>query len=341
MTDISLCMIVKDEENYLEECIMSVKNIVDEIIIVDTGSKDKTKEIAKKFTDKIYDFIWDDDFSVARNFSISKATGKYILILDADEKIAKRDIEKIKEYIEKNKEIDAFYFIQRNYTKKNTVANWTQIDDKKIYSESKDYSGYVKNPIIRLFKNNKNIIYSGKVHEIVDNSIKKLKLNIMQTLIPIHHYIDEKKNNSLEDRQLKYLKIAEKSLSEKKDDGRMYMTAASVYINFTKDYQKAFDYFKKSYELNYKKNESMEGMADSLIKLKKYNDAYELYKKLAKEKYFTPSLCNNIANILMMNKHYKPALKFLKLALQKGNPNKERILNNIKTLEKIIEKKTN
>lgn len=82
---LSLCMIVKNEEKVLERCLNSVKNIVNEIIIVDTGSSDQSKDIAKLFTDKIYNFEWCDDFSKARNFAASKASNDWILVLDADE----------------------------------------------------------------------------------------------------------------------------------------------------------------------------------------------------------------------------------------------------------------
>ncbi len=85
MQTISLCMIVKNEENTLENCLLSVIDIVDEIIIVDTGSNDDTKQIALKYTNKIFDFPWVDDFSKARNFSFEKATKDYILWLDADD----------------------------------------------------------------------------------------------------------------------------------------------------------------------------------------------------------------------------------------------------------------
>jgi Glycosyl transferase family 2. len=77
---ISLCMIVKNEELTLDRCLTSIKDAVDEIIIVDTGSTDLTKNIGKKYTDKIFDFKWIDDFSAARNFSFSKATMDYILM---------------------------------------------------------------------------------------------------------------------------------------------------------------------------------------------------------------------------------------------------------------------
>lgn len=77
MITISLCMIVKNEEMVLSRCLESIKDSVDEIIIIDTGSTDKTKEIAKLYTDKVYDFKWTQDFSQARNYSFSKATKDY------------------------------------------------------------------------------------------------------------------------------------------------------------------------------------------------------------------------------------------------------------------------
>jgi glycosyltransferase involved in cell wall biosynthesis len=89
---LSLCMIVKNEEDVLENCLKTVP-FVDEIIIVDTGSTDRTKEIAYRYTDKVYDFQWVDDFSAARTFSFSKATKDYILWLDADDVIPEENLD--------------------------------------------------------------------------------------------------------------------------------------------------------------------------------------------------------------------------------------------------------
>ena len=104
MIKVSLCMIVRDEEKVLERCLESVADVVDEIIIVDTGSVDKTKEIAAKFTDRIYDFSWTDDFSAARNFSFSKGRGDYLMWMDADDVFPaaeKRKFYDLKEELEK------------------------------------------------------------------------------------------------------------------------------------------------------------------------------------------------------------------------------------------------
>lgn len=93
---ISLCMIVKNEENVIGRCLDCVQDIVDEIIVVDTGSTDSTKEIIKKYGAKLYDFPWINDFSAARNFAFSKATGIYILWLDADDVLLETDREKFR-----------------------------------------------------------------------------------------------------------------------------------------------------------------------------------------------------------------------------------------------------
>lgn len=92
----SLCMIVKNESAVLANCLDSLKDIMDEIIIVDTGSTDNTKEIAEQYTPYVYDFEWKDDFAAARNFAFSKASGDYIYSADADEVLDRENQNKLK-----------------------------------------------------------------------------------------------------------------------------------------------------------------------------------------------------------------------------------------------------
>ena len=96
MISLSVCMIVKNEQEVIARCLECIKDIADEIIIVDTGSYDKTKQIANNYTNKIYDFKWCNDFSKARNFSFAKATKDYIMWLDADDIIKEKDRLKLK-----------------------------------------------------------------------------------------------------------------------------------------------------------------------------------------------------------------------------------------------------
>lgn len=97
MITVSVCMIVKNEESRLRRCLECLKPIADEILIADTGSTDRTKEIAAEFTDQIYDFPWIDDFAAARNFIFSKAKMDYIYTADADEELDAANIRRFRE----------------------------------------------------------------------------------------------------------------------------------------------------------------------------------------------------------------------------------------------------
>ena len=91
MITISLCMIVRNEAKNLSRCLDSVRDLVEEIVIVDTGSTDETKEIASRYTDRIFDFVWVDDFAAARNYAFSKATMDYCMWLDGDDVVELED----------------------------------------------------------------------------------------------------------------------------------------------------------------------------------------------------------------------------------------------------------
>lgn len=95
MHPISVCIIAKNEENRIEKCLSSIKPYGFEIVVVDTGSTDKTKEIAAKYADKVVDFAWCDDFSAARNFSLQEASNNWIFMLDCDEWIKSIDVEEL------------------------------------------------------------------------------------------------------------------------------------------------------------------------------------------------------------------------------------------------------
>lgn len=124
MITISVCMIVKNEEEQLGACLESLLPIADEIIIADTGSTDRTKEIAARFTDKIYDFAWIDDFSAARNFAFSKAKMDYIYTADADELL---DAANIRRFLDMKRvllpEIEIVQMHYLNLMEQNTAYN--------------------------------------------------------------------------------------------------------------------------------------------------------------------------------------------------------------------------
>ncbi|MBI5073147.1 glycosyltransferase family 2 protein [Candidatus Woesearchaeota archaeon] len=244
---ISLCMIVKDEEQWLAQCLESVKDLVNEIILIDTGSTDKTKEIAKKFNAKIFDFAWTDNFADARNFSISKAAGDWILWLDADETIAEKDHDYIRQIV-KEAQFPVVVMEQRHYTNDTTNARFKEVDER-YEAEAKDCKGYYATLITRLFKNNVGLTFEGAVHETLDKSMQKLGLKFLRTDIPIHHYQHLKSEDKMKEKKQKYDKLLEEKAKSDPTDIKTLHDLAITNLH-KNDFRTAFDYFKKIYDLD-------------------------------------------------------------------------------------------
>lgn len=161
--EISLCMIVKNEEINLNNCLKSVEGVFDEIVIVDTGSKDKTKEVAEKYNCNIFDFTWANDFAAARNFAFSKSTKEYIMWLDADDillPIEKEKLVALKSNLEKS--VDVVFM---NYQTKFSV------DGSLIESTTRE----------RIVKRTKNFKWASPVHEYIKTSGEYLFTDIIVT----------------------------------------------------------------------------------------------------------------------------------------------------------------
>lgn len=152
---LSVCMIVKDEESVLKRCLESIKHFADEIIIVDTGSTDASREIAALFTEHVYDFTWINDFSAARNESLKYATGKWILVLDADEYINSDDAGQFR------------LFLKDTEVTPNRVYNISVVS---YVGESLQDSRVGSAPVPRLFPNFQNIEFKRPIHEQLANA---------------------------------------------------------------------------------------------------------------------------------------------------------------------------
>jgi GT2 family glycosyltransferase/Flp pilus assembly protein TadD len=183
---LSLCMIVKNEERNLVRCLSSVKSAVDEIIVVDTGSTDRTKELAAAFGAKVFDFDWDEDFSSARNFSLSRATGDWILVIDADETVSSRDHETIRDFIKKSPAgTGGYYLTTRNYVVETNTAGWVSNDGS--YRGEEAGTGWYASRKVRLFRNDPRIRFTGDVHELVEAAMQNAGMKIAECGVPVHH----------------------------------------------------------------------------------------------------------------------------------------------------------
>ncbi len=148
---LSLCIIVKNEELALPKCLNSVKNVVDEMIVLDTGSTDRTPEIAREFAAKVYHFEWCNDFSSARNQSLKYATGDWILVLDADEVLVPEIVPTLKQSIK----CDRYLLIN--------------LLRQEVGAAQSPYS-----LVSRLFRNHPDICFSRPYHALVDDSVARI-----------------------------------------------------------------------------------------------------------------------------------------------------------------------
>ena len=223
---ISLCMIVKNEEDWIAGAVESVRSIVSEVIIVDTGSTDQTPERIRELGVNPLKFQWKDSFAEARNVSLAQAREPWILVLDADERIAARDLAVITEAI-KDESAAGYHLIQRNYVFGNQVFGWTANTD--TYKEGEPYTGYVDNPLIRLFRNSPDFRFHGAVHEIIDPSRLSKDLKFGSIPAVIHHYGKVREKDYVAFKQRFYLSLGVKKIEEDPTNGKAYFDLGIQY----------------------------------------------------------------------------------------------------------------
>jgi glycosyltransferase involved in cell wall biosynthesis len=185
LMEFSLCTIFKNEEKNLEKFITDHIDLVDEMILVDTGSTDRSNEIVRDHGLPYYFFQWTDHFAEARNYSLTFAAKPWIIVLDIDEQVLKEDFQRLKTIMDE-KQKDAYSLKQINFTDNFEDMNWKSITGlpKEFHSYAR---GYIESPLIRVFRNGKGIHFHGAIHELVGESLKRLKLSSCKTDIPIYH----------------------------------------------------------------------------------------------------------------------------------------------------------
>jgi GT2 family glycosyltransferase/2-polyprenyl-3-methyl-5-hydroxy-6-metoxy-1,4-benzoquinol methylase/Flp pilus assembly protein TadD len=277
---LSLCMIVKNEERHLARCLMSVKTLVGEMVVVDTGSTDGTKDIAKIFGAKVYDFEWTNDFSQARNFSILKASGEWILVLDADEVISAQDSQVIKEIVRRKGKTAAYSLITRNYVNEMTLTGWTPNDGR--YSTEEAGSGWFPSKKVRLFPNDSRIQFENPVHELVESSLDRAGIKTKECKVPIHHY-GKLNNKKIIVKGEDYYLLGKEKLSEK-DGNTQALFELAVQATELRKYDEAVELWQRflSLEKDISKpflTRAYLNMGGAYLQLGRYEEALSSSKK--------------------------------------------------------------
>jgi glycosyltransferase involved in cell wall biosynthesis len=296
---ISLAMIVKNEEEYLDACLKSASDYVDEIIIVDTGSTDKTKKIAAKYGAKIYDFEWCDDFAAARNFSFSKATGDMVLWLDADDIL--EGGEALRSVCEQCPSHVNVIFV--NYD----------------YQVAEDGQVMVKHTRDRIIRNNGATIWKGRLHETPVEVRRGAKasateLNVRHTAKPDRWDKSEVRN----------LRILQKQLEDEghDPDPRTVFYLAGCYKSLG-DYEQAkelFELYVKMSGWDEERSVAWINLGDIYLAEERDGEAKASYMKAIDERPDLPAAYVAMGQYYAQNEKFERACQWLEMALNKKDP---------------------
>ncbi len=227
-TLLSVCIIAKNEEEMLPGCLESVKECAGEVILVDTGSADKTFETAKSFGCKVFNYPWQNDFSKARNFALEQASLPFVLSIDADERLV--NSEELMLELEKAPE---------------NIGGWLI----KVTSESSGKGAkdsYVSS-LLRLFRNHPEIRFEGSIHEQILPAVTKLGYKILNTNIEIFHLGYARDAETMKKKQLRNLEMLNAALEQDPERGYNLYQRAKTHLalgdleSAEKDVQRALD----------------------------------------------------------------------------------------------------
>ena len=269
MLPVSVCMIAKNEDNHIEECLKRLRPCRFEVIVVDTGSVDRTVETAQKYTDKVFHFAWCDDFSAARNFSIQQASNDWVLVIDCDEYLENVNLAELEDALEANSRCVGMIVRNNPYSIQGV---------RSIMSER----------IGRLF-NRKYCHYEGCIHEQVC-TLDGRELQSFQIPLTFYHegYVTESEKRMRATRNLEMLLH---DLNLKGPSPYIYFQLGQNYISLN-DMEKAAHYYKQGLELDADPESAfVQSMAETygycLLDLAKYDlamalrDKYELFSHRA------------------------------------------------------------
>lgn len=228
MIPISVCIITKNESGHLEKCLSALKPYPFEIVVADTGSTDNSIEVAKKYTDKVYNFEWCNDFSAARNFVISRASHNVILSLDTDEFIKELDLEKLEQLIQDNPKrvgsVEMRNYFEENGTMRYQTAFLDRIFNRRYY--------HFENPI----------------HEVL-TPVSNIPYVSYRAPILIDHvgYLGSKE--VLDKKAMRDMELLQKEAEAEPDNPYTYFQIAQCYM-MMRDMKHAEEYFRISLEHN-------------------------------------------------------------------------------------------
>lgn len=279
MLQISVCIIARNEEQHIEECLKRIKPYHYEIVLVDTGSTDKTLEIAAKYTDKIYHFDWINDFSAAKNFAVLKASNDWILSLDCDEYLEHLDEKELSGLMEQYPE-RAGRILLRNRFRQNGLTNFENVRlcrffNRKYYC----FSGKIHEQVTRKLTCTKDCSAEGSSAE-ADISDASQPIPVYAAPITVLHVGYDGSEEEMQAKSRRNIALLEQELKTAGPDAYLYYQLAQSCMKL-KDYEKAYEWFNLGLSMDIEPSQDyVQNMVESygycLLDMKRFQEALQL-----------------------------------------------------------------
>jgi len=299
---ISLCMIAKDEEEFVDECLESVKGVVDEIVVVDTGSKDRTVEIVESHGAVVHRFKWSDSYSDARNESLAHAGCDWILVLDADERLD-RNSKKLILGAVGSPAADGYALTFRNY-----MSGGPNPD-------------FFVHRTCRLHRNRPEYRYAGRVHERIVPSIEASGGTVASLDAVIHHYGYEPEMMGQRRKHERYVSLLLADLKDNPGDPFCLYNLGSVYST-SDDFENALVYLEQAAELVVPEHEfaaaTFSRLAKALCKTGRAEEAVSALERAERKGIRHPEISFNKGNALLLLGQYEKAIGGFLSAIREG-----------------------
>jgi len=244
-------MIVRDEAKTLRRCLESVRDVVREIVIADTGSKDETSQIAREYGAQVIEIPWENDFAKARNRALAPLNCEWVLSLDADEMLdpfAGAGISALTS----DRTVAAYQVTIRNYMRSLEDCIWDRpaIPNNTSLPEAQAYPAYVEHENVRLFRRHPAISFVGRVHESVGPSVEAAKLKLGQANFLIHHFGLGVEPKTQERKNRFYRELGERKIQDMPQNAQAHLELGLLELNNFGDLPKALACFERACELN-------------------------------------------------------------------------------------------
>ena len=359
--DLSFCMIAKNEEHYLSRHCPVISPLISEFIFVDTGSTDRSMEIARQYGARIFQKKWENDFAAVRNYALKQATKKWILVLDADEIISPRDFPALASCLKSNPDAGGFVFRIRNYLNDPDYENW--LPNLADCEEGKGYKGFTEFTVVKLFENKPWVHYTGAAHDLVEYSIADRPK--VFTDILIHHYgmaLGKERDKAKDEDYLKQLQQdlihhprlfktrytlgrqlfrldrfqeAEKeflaSLQIRPESDTAFLNLGMTYVQM-KEYGQAAECLKRSLKINSSFSEAWNSLGVVFAGEKHFAEAESHFRKACKLNPYSPKFINNLASSLLLQGKAEEAFDLIEKILKDFDDYVPALVNRLKIL---------